>query len=147
LWVEETATLRQTQWDCKYHVVFIPQYRRQTLYKELRSHLGDVLRALAQQKECHVEDGHVLPDPHGADVYGAAQKRHGAALVGSWVCCVHGRPRGEHEPRVYRKQDVEDKRLDQMELWSSLPEGGSHGTALSGSPHKPLEAVSRRIPL
>ena len=54
----------EAKWDCKYHVVFIPKYRRQALYKELRRHLGEVFRSLAQQKECRVEEGHVLPD-HG----------------------------------------------------------------------------------
>jgi putative transposase len=60
--VEETETLRHTKWDCKYHVVCIPPYRRQALYKELRRHLGDVLRSLAPQNECRVEEGHLLPD-------------------------------------------------------------------------------------
>jgi hypothetical protein len=40
-----------------------------------------------------------------------------------------------------RKQEVEGKRLDPMGLWQSPPEGGSHGTALSGSPIRPLKAV------
>ena len=60
--MEETETLRHTKWDCKYPVVFIPNYRRQALYKGLRRPLGDVFRSLAQQKECRVEEGHWLPD-------------------------------------------------------------------------------------
>ena len=39
----------------KYHVVFIPKYRRKTLYGELRQHLGEVFRRLAMQKESRVE--------------------------------------------------------------------------------------------
>lgn len=50
-------TLSHTKWDCKYHVVFIPKYRRKALYKELRQHLGDVFRSLAEQKECRIEEG------------------------------------------------------------------------------------------
>ena len=45
-----------------YHVVFISKYRRRTLYGELRRHLGEVFRQLAQQKESRIEDGHLLPD-------------------------------------------------------------------------------------
>jgi putative transposase len=60
--MESTETLKHTRWDCKYHVVFIPKYRRKALYKELRQHLGEVLRDLASQKECRVEEGHLLPD-------------------------------------------------------------------------------------
>jgi putative transposase len=40
-------TLSHTKWDCKYHIVFIPKYRRKALDKELRRHLGDVFRSLA----------------------------------------------------------------------------------------------------
>ena len=46
----DSETLSHTTWDCKYHVVFIPQYRWKALYHELRRHLGDVLRALAEQR-------------------------------------------------------------------------------------------------
>ena len=44
-------SLSHTKWECKYHVVFIPKYRRKTLYGELRQHLGEVFRNLAKQKE------------------------------------------------------------------------------------------------
>ena len=36
----DIETLNHTTWDCKYHVVFIPKYRRKALYHELRRHLG-----------------------------------------------------------------------------------------------------------
>lgn len=45
----EYQALSHTTWDCKYHVVFIPKYRRKTLYAELRRHLGDVIHRLAMQ--------------------------------------------------------------------------------------------------
>ena len=51
----DIETLSHTTWDCKYHVVFIPKYRRKALYHELRRHLGEVFRALAEQKECRIE--------------------------------------------------------------------------------------------
>ena len=43
-------------------MVFIPKYRRKQLYGELRRHLGEVLRKLAEQKESRIEEGHRLPD-------------------------------------------------------------------------------------
>ena len=58
----ESATLNHTKWECKYHVVFIPKYRRKTLYVELRKDLGEVFRELAKRRECTVEDGHLMPD-------------------------------------------------------------------------------------
>jgi putative transposase len=43
-------------------VVFIQKCRRKTLYKELRQHLGEVFRKLAEQKESRIEEGHLMPD-------------------------------------------------------------------------------------
>ena len=55
-------SLNHSVWECKYHVVFIPKCRRRTLYMELRQHLGEVFRRLAQQKESRIEEGHLLAD-------------------------------------------------------------------------------------
>ena len=55
-------TLNHTKWECKYHVVFIPKYRRKALYGELRKHLGELFRTLAGQRECRIEEGHLMPD-------------------------------------------------------------------------------------
>jgi putative transposase len=56
------AVLSHTKWDCKYHIIFIPKCRRRTIYAELRPHLGQVFRRLAQQKESRIEEGHLLAD-------------------------------------------------------------------------------------
>jgi len=60
--MDEYESLSHTKWECKYHVVFIPKCRRKTLYVELRKHLGEVFRHLAQQKESRIEEGHLLSD-------------------------------------------------------------------------------------
>src|SRR6516165_5257548 len=60
--MDTLESLSHSVWDCKYHVVFIPKCRRKTLYGTLRKHLGEVFRALAQQKESRIEEGHLLPD-------------------------------------------------------------------------------------
>lgn len=46
--MDEYDGLSQTKWECKYHVMFIPKFRRKTLYVELRSHLGEVFKWLAE---------------------------------------------------------------------------------------------------
>ena len=95
--MEETATLRHTKWDCKDHVVFIPKYRRQALYKALRRHLGDVFRSLAQQKERRVEEGQLLPDhvymllsippkDSVAQIVGFIKGKTRSTLSGSLIC-------------------------------------------------------------
>jgi putative transposase len=44
--MDQAESLTHTKWECKYHVVFIPKCRRQTLYQELRRNLGEVFRKL-----------------------------------------------------------------------------------------------------
>jgi putative transposase len=55
--MDDYESLNQIKWECKYHVVFIPKCRRRTLYVELRRHLGEVFRRLAEQKESRIEEG------------------------------------------------------------------------------------------
>ena len=55
-------SLKHTQWECKYHVVFIPKYRRKALFGQIRRYLGETYRELAAQKESRIEEGHVMPD-------------------------------------------------------------------------------------
>ena len=60
--MDEPKTLNHSKWECKYHVVFIPKYRKKTIYVELRPHLGVVFRDLAKRKGCEIEEGHVMAD-------------------------------------------------------------------------------------
>ncbi len=60
--MNDVQSLRHTVWECKYHVVWIPKYRRKVLFRELRQYLGEVFRDLAQQRESGVEEGHLKPD-------------------------------------------------------------------------------------
>jgi putative transposase len=55
-------SLNHTKWECKYHVVFIPKYRRKVIFGQIRRHLGQVLRRLAEQRESQIEEGHLMPD-------------------------------------------------------------------------------------
>ena len=142
--MEDAASLSHTKWECKYHVVFIPKCRRKALYRELRRHLGEVFKQLAAQKESQIEEGHLQPDHvhmmisippkyavsqvigyikgksaiHLARVYGERKRnfvgQHFWAR-GFWVSTVG---REEKVIREYiRKQEEEDKRLDQLKLW------------------------------
>jgi putative transposase len=60
--MDELESLSHTKWECKYHVVFIPKFRRKVLYGQLRDHLGELLRKSATQKESRIEEGHLMPD-------------------------------------------------------------------------------------
>jgi len=60
--MDNNESLSHTRWECKFHVVFIPKYRRRAPYAELRQHLGEVFRELAAQRESRIEEGHLLSD-------------------------------------------------------------------------------------
>ena len=55
-------SLSHSKWDCKYHVVFVPKRRRRVLFVRIRRQLGPIFHALAQQKECKIVEGHLMPD-------------------------------------------------------------------------------------
>ncbi len=55
-------SLSHTKWECKYHVVFIPKYRRKGLYGAIKNHLGVIFHELARQRECTIIEGHICPD-------------------------------------------------------------------------------------
>jgi len=57
-------SLAHTRWECKYHVVWIPHYRRKKLFVDIRRELGSVLRELAWQKDSEILEGKLLID-HG----------------------------------------------------------------------------------
>ncbi|MCP4933501.1 MAG: IS200/IS605 family transposase, partial [bacterium] len=54
--------LNHSVWDCKYHVVFIPKYRKKTLFGHIRKDLQAVFYRLARQKGCTIEEGKLMPD-------------------------------------------------------------------------------------
>lgn len=60
--MDTAETLSHSKWGCKYHVVFIPKCRRQTLYVQRRRYLGEVFRRFAEQKESRIKEGHLMPD-------------------------------------------------------------------------------------
>lgn len=55
-------SLHHTKWDCKYHMIWIPKYRRKVLYGQLRKELGAILRELALQKKSEVVEGRLKVD-------------------------------------------------------------------------------------
>ena len=60
--MEEAQSLNHTKWDCKYHIIWIPKYRKKTIFTNLRQHLGEALHELARQKESKILEGHLQSD-------------------------------------------------------------------------------------
>jgi len=138
-----SQSLSHSKWDCKYHIVWIPKYRRKTLYVHIRHELGKVVRELARQRESQVLEGHVCSDH--VHVYIAIPPKYAVAQVVGYIkgkSAIHiartfgGRSRnftGEHFwARGYfvstvgrdeevirnyiRSQEQADRRVDQLKL-------------------------------
>jgi len=60
--MSDYRSLNHSRWECKYHVVFIPKYRKKVIFGQIKQHLGEVMRKLAEQKECRIEEGHLMSD-------------------------------------------------------------------------------------
>ena len=141
--MNDYRSLRHTKWECKYHVVFIPKYRKKRIFGAIRRRLGDVFRGLAEQRESRIEEGHLMPD-HVHMMISIPPKYSVARVIGyiKGKSAIHiarefaGRTRnfvGQHfwargyfvstvgrdeaVVREYiRQQEAEDRRLDQLRL-------------------------------
>jgi len=58
----DNSSLSHTKWDCIYHVVFIPKYRRKVMYGELRSDIREIIKKLCEYKEVAIVEGSVCVD-------------------------------------------------------------------------------------
>ena len=141
--MDEYESLSHTKWECKYHVVFIPKFRRKVLYGHLRKHMGELFRKLAEQRESRIEEGHLMPDhvhmmisippkysvsqvigyiKGKSAIYVArtfAEKKRNYVGQHFWArgFFVSTVGRDENVIREYIKnQEVEDKRIDQLRL-------------------------------
>ena len=142
--MNDESSLSHTRWECKYHIVWIPKYRKKALFGQLRKYLGQVFRDLARSRESEVIEGHLSSDHvhmlisippkysvaqvvgyikgksaiHVARNY-MGQKRnftgHQFWARGYFVSTVG---RDEKAVREYIKtQEEEDRRLDQLNLF------------------------------
>ncbi len=142
--MNDYESLRHTKWECKYHVVFVPKYRKKGLFGQLRRDLGPVLRELATQRESEIEEGHLKSDHVHMLVsippkYSVAQvvgyikgksaihiartymgKRRNFVGESFWArgYFVSTVGRDERTIREYiRNQEKEDQRLDQLQMF------------------------------
>ena len=56
------ASLSNTKWLCKYHIVFTPKYRRKAIYGQYKESIGQILRQLCNCKGVEIIEGHLMPD-------------------------------------------------------------------------------------
>ena len=60
--LNDTHSLSHTKWNCKYHIVFAPKYRRKEFFGDKRLEIGQILRELCSWKEVNIIEAEVCPD-------------------------------------------------------------------------------------
>ena len=60
--MENIKTIVHTSWNCKYHIVFAPKFRRKVFYGEKRQEIGKILRSLCEWKKITIVEAEVCPD-------------------------------------------------------------------------------------
>ena len=60
--MQDINSLSHTKWNCKYHIVFAPKYRRNVFYEEKRLEIGKILRELCKWKEVNIITAEMCPD-------------------------------------------------------------------------------------
>lgn len=141
--MSDYRSLNHSRWECKYHIVFIPKYRKKRIFGQIKRYLGEVFHRLARQKESLIEEGHLMSD-HVHMLISIPPKYSVAQVVGfiKGKSAIHiarefaGRKRnfvgqsfwargyfvstvGRDEAviREYiRRQEQEDRRLEQLKL-------------------------------
>jgi len=58
----DTKTLAHTRWNCKYHIVFAPKYRRQIIYGKIKTDIGQILRKLCEHKGVEIIEANACND-------------------------------------------------------------------------------------
>jgi len=97
--MHEWESLAHVRWECKYHVVIIPKYRRKVIYGRLKERIGRILRELCGQKGIEILEGHLMPDHIHMCLsippkYSVAHSIgfDGTALLGHRILGEHGGP-------------------------------------------------------
>ena len=141
--MSQVRSLSHSRWECQFHVVFTPKYRKKVIFGQIRQDLGDVMHELARQRDSRIVEGHLMsdhvhmlieiPPKHAvAKVIGyikgksaiyiarryAERKRnfagHGFWARGYFVSTV-GRDEGKVREYI-RHQESDDQRMDQLGL-------------------------------
>ena len=58
----DVNSLAHTKWECKYHIVFAPKYRRQIIYKQIKADVGQILGTLCRRKGIEIIEAECCPD-------------------------------------------------------------------------------------
>ena len=106
--MHDWQSLSHVRWDCKYHVVIIPKYRKRKLYGKIRKHVGEVLQEVCRQRGITVVEEHVMPDHIHMCL--SIPPKHSVAFAIGFI-------KGKSAVRIHR-QILRVKRVTGLRFWS-----------------------------
>ena len=107
--MHDFESLSHVRWECKYHVVFIPKYRRKVLYGKLRRGIGRILRDLCEQKGVDLVEGQAMAD-HVHLLLSIPPKYSVAHTVGFL--------KGKSAVRIHREL-LRERRMTGLHFWAT----------------------------
>lgn len=107
--MHEWQSLSHVRWDCKYHVVIIPKFRRKVLYGKRRRQIGAILRDLCRQRGIELVEGHAMPD-HIHLCLSIPPKYS--------VACALGFLKGKSAVRIHREL-LHERRMTGLHFWAA----------------------------
>lgn len=107
--MHEWQSLSHVRWECKYHVVIVPKYRRKVLYGNLKKSIGGILRELCRQRGVELIEGHAMPD-----------HVHLCLSIPSKFSVAHtvGFLKGKSAVRIHREL-LKERRMTGLHFWSA----------------------------
>ena len=159
--MREWQSQSHVRWYCRYHVVWVPKYRKRTIFGEMRRGVGRIVLELCQRHGVELVEGHALSDrvhvllgippklsvantvgflerevgdPHSSGISRAAAQLHGLPLLGTWVLRQHRRCGGRGHPRLHPEAGSRREETGETGTWliEGLFEGPSSYRPLRG---------------
>ena len=106
--MHDWQSLSHVRWECKYHIVIIPKYRKRMLYGKLKKHVGEVIREVCRQRGIELVEGHLMPDHIHMCV--SIPPKHSVAFAIGFI-------KGKSAVRIHR-QILGKKKVTGLHFWS-----------------------------
>ena len=122
--MHEWNSLSHVRWDCKYHIVFVPKYRKKALYGKTRRQVREILLSLSKQLGVEILEGHLMRD-HVHMCLKVAPKYS--------ISYVIGFLKGKSAVRIHRALGYKRMTLVGIATWFSVPDRRTVSRSLPGS--------------
>ena len=106
--MHDWQSLSHVRWECKYHIVIIPKYRKRMLYRKVKKHVGEVIKEVCRQRGIELIEGHLMPDHIHMCV--SIPPKHSVAFAIGFI-------KGKSAVRIHR-QILGNKKVTGLHFWS-----------------------------